>query len=408
MYCQASGPPNGGYGWVCVACGCAITTHTFGIVGAFGVFLSHYLDANVYPGTSPMVYALIGGISCSQGWITSPLAATITRLWGTRSTLLLGIVLQTLGLILASFSTQIWHLILTQGLLCGFGMLLLYIECAYIPAQWFSTKRSFATGLTVAGSGLGGAVYSLAARSMISNIGLPWAFRALAIITFVVNGVSALLIRDRNKEIGTRSVAFDWRLFRRLDYLLVLAWAAPSMMMFIILGFSLSDYARSIGLTSSQGALITALFNIGQIFGRLGVGFISDMFGRIRVATMFTFFNGVLCFIFWKFATSYASIAAFSIVSGLFSPTVWSALAPVVTEVVGVEGVQNGMTMCWIVISGPILASEPIALAIGKNTSIGYLGIQMLTGALSIGSALSLGILDMARRCKSSAKIEEE
>lgn len=237
---------------------------------------------------------------------------------------------------------------------------LLYIVCSYIPAQWFSTKRSLAAGLTTMGSGWGGVVYSLAARAMISNIGLPWAFRVLAIVSFVVNMIGAFLIREPNSHPGVKPVAFDWHLLRRLDFLLVTGWAALSIMMFIITVFSISDYARSVGLTANRAALATALINLGQAIGRPSVGLISDKFGRIRIATLFTFISGLLCFVFWIFSRSYASVMSLAIVIGLFVSTVWSAVAPIITEVVGLENVHNGMTICWVFLAGPALGKSSL------------------------------------------------
>ena len=42
-------PPNGGYGWVCVACCFFINGHTWGINSSYGIFLANYLANNVFP-----------------------------------------------------------------------------------------------------------------------------------------------------------------------------------------------------------------------------------------------------------------------------------------------------------------------------------------------------------------------
>ena len=82
----------------------------------------------------------------------------------------------------------------------------LFVGSVGIAAQWFTTHRSLANGCCAAGSGLGGLIYSLAAQAMIRDIGLPWAFRTLAVVAGVVNSVCACVIRDRNKEVGSRQV----------------------------------------------------------------------------------------------------------------------------------------------------------------------------------------------------------
>ena len=59
-------PPDGGYGWVCVACSFFINAHTWGINSSYGVFLSHYLANNYYLGATALDFAFVGGLSISQ------------------------------------------------------------------------------------------------------------------------------------------------------------------------------------------------------------------------------------------------------------------------------------------------------------------------------------------------------
>lgn len=166
-----------------------------------------------------------------------------------------------IGFIGSSFASKLWHLILSQGVSFGLGMGLCFVASASVPPQWFVKRRSFANSIAASGSGFGGLCYSLATNAMITNIGLPWAFRILAIICFVVNSVAAYLIRDRNAAIGSVHVAFNWGLFKRLPFLLLQAWMVLSLIAYIILVFSIVDYSQSVGLTASQASLVGALFN---------------------------------------------------------------------------------------------------------------------------------------------------
>lgn len=160
-------PPDGGYGWVCVGCTFFINAHTWGINSSYGVFLAYYLANEYYPGASALDFAFVGGLSISQALLVSPIATYITRVYGTRTTLLLGVALETLALISASFTHEIWQLFLSQGVCFGFGMGFLFVGSVGIIPQWFTKKRSLANGIGTAGSGLGGLMYSLATNAMI-------------------------------------------------------------------------------------------------------------------------------------------------------------------------------------------------------------------------------------------------
>ncbi|KAI4108011.1 MAG: hypothetical protein L6R37_001293 [Teloschistes peruensis] len=287
-------PPNGGYGWVCVACCFWINAHTWGVNSSYGVFLAYYLQNNYYPGASALEFAFVGGLSISLALVLSPVATLTTRLYGTNVTLLIGVFFETLALIGASFTRRVWHLFLSQGICFGLGLGFLFVGSVGVVPQWFTTKRSFANGIATAGSGIGGLMYSLATEAMIQPFGIGWAFRILGIVAFTVNVVCALLMKDRNKTIGVTQLAFDYRLFKRPEYLLTLSWGFFSMLGYTVLLFSLPSYAISVGLSSRQGSIIGALLNLGQGLGRPLVGIFSDSAGRINIAGALTFIAGFL------------------------------------------------------------------------------------------------------------------
>jgi hypothetical protein len=167
---------------------------------------------------------------------------------------------------------------------------------------------------------------------MIPRIGLPWAFRVLGIVSFGVNLVCALLVRDRNKIIGAKQVPFDWRLFRRFEFCIMEAWAFFSLLGYVVLLFSLPNYAASVGLTSQQGAVIGALLNLGQAIGRPIIGIFSDTAGRINIAAFLTGLCGLFCLVIWIFARSFGVLVFFSLIVGTVAGVIWTTIAPVAAE----------------------------------------------------------------------------
>jgi MFS family permease len=346
-------PPNGGYGWVCVAACATINAHTWGLNSSYAVFLAYYLSNDIFPGATPLHYAFIGGLSISQALIVSPIATLTTRIFSTRTTLLIGVVLETASFIGASFATKIWHLFLTQGLCFGWGMGFLFVGSVGIAAQWFTTRRSLANGLTSAGSGLGGLIYSLATQAMIRNIGLPWAFRILGIIAFIVNASCALVMRDRNKQIGSSQLSFDWRLFKKLEFCGLMLFGFLSMLGYVVLLFSLPNYARTIGLTAQQGSIIGAIFNLGQTLGRPPIGYFSDSVGRLNMASSMTFACGIFSLLIWMFAKSFGVVLFFGILGGTVAGTYWAVAAPVTAEVMGIKRLPSALSITWLVMVVP-------------------------------------------------------
>ncbi|POR36109.1 Putative transporter MCH2 [Tolypocladium paradoxum] len=385
-------PPDGGYGWVCTACVGTINAHTWGLNSSYGVFLAHYLANSTYPGATALDYAFVGSLSISCALLVSPVATVCTRELGTKPTMLCGVVMEAASLICASFASKIWHLFLTQGVLFGMGMGFLFVPSVGVVPQWFSTRRSLANGFAVCGSGLGGLLYSFAAGAMIRNLGIEWAFRILGIVALVVNAACTLLIRDRNKIIGSSQLAFDTTLFRRPEFLLLLAFGWFSMLGYVVLIFSLANYANKIGLGASEAALISAFFNLGQGVGRPFVGYFSDRTGRINMSALMTLLAGLFPLAIWVNAKVYGVLIFFAIICGSVAGTIWTTIGPVTAEVVGLKHVPSALNLIWLTIVLPCLFSEPIALQIVSGTG-SYLGTQLFAGFMFIAAAICLTVL---------------
>ncbi|EMD01205.1 hypothetical protein BAUCODRAFT_29653 [Baudoinia panamericana UAMH 10762] len=379
-------PPNGGYGWVCTACCGLINAHTWGLNSSYGVFLAYYLANNTFPGATSLEYAFVGSLSISCAMLISPVATYTTRVYGTKTTLFIGVAFETASLIGASFAWAIWQLFLSQGVCFGLGMGFLFVGSVGIVPQWFTTRRSLANGFATSGSGLGGLVYSLATGAMIQRIGLAWAFRILGIVAFAVNSICAILIKDRNKIIGASQLSFEVGLFKRPEYLLFNGYGFFSLLAYVVLIFSLANYANAIGLTASQASIVSAILNLGQALGRPPIGYFSDTFGRINMAALMTFLSGLFALVIWIFAKSYGVLLFYTVIGGMVAGTFWVTVAPVSVEVVGLRNAPSALNLEWLVIALPSTFSEPIALEIVDRTG-SYLGTQLFTGFMYIAAA---------------------
>ena len=234
-----------------------------------------------------------------------------------------GAILISAGFISASFAHEIWQLFLSQGVLVGFGVGFVSIPSIATLPQWFDKKRSLANGIGSAGSGIGGLIFSFGTQAMIDSISLAWSLRITGIIVGIMNLIAALTIRNRNKAIKPPQRGFDTKLLRRYDVLLLLAWGFISMLGYTTLLFSLSDFARSIGLSASQASSITAFLNLGTAIGRPLIGVVSDRYGRLETAGIITLVCGVTCFAIWLPARSYGVTIFFAIVVGAILGVFW-------------------------------------------------------------------------------------
>jgi MFS family permease len=303
--------------------------------------------------------------------------------------MLVGAVSESVGLVCASLSTQIWHLFLSQGVLFGIGMGMLFLPSYGVISQWFTKRRALANGIAIAGAGLGGFVYSLSAGAIIRNLSIDWAYRILAIVSAVVNLVCALLMRTRY---AARPLAFDWSLLKGKEYLVILGYGFMSMLGYFVLIFTLANYANVIGLDASQAAWIPALFMLGQAIGRPILGWLSDLYGHIQVTSFMSLLCGISSLAIWLNAESFGSLIAFALVAGLVGGVFWVTAAPIVAQVVGLDNLPSGLTILWVTLALPSTFSSSIALEIFEETGK-YMGAQIFTGVAFIAAGLCMAYL---------------
>jgi hypothetical protein len=82
-----------------------------------------------------------------------------------------------------------------------------------------------------------------------------------------MNLLATVAIRSRNYKVQLKQHPFDTTLLHHYEVFLVLALSFVSMLGYITLLFSMSNFARSIGLGDSQAASLTALLNLGTALG---------------------------------------------------------------------------------------------------------------------------------------------
>lgn len=240
-----------------------------------------------------------------------------------------GIMLLAVGYVSASFSTRVWQLYIAQGALVGLGVGFTYVPSIAIISQWFQKRRSLANGISAAGSGIGGLIFSFMTDAVIQNVSLAWSFRVTALVSCSMLLVATAVMRNRNESIRPHQHGFDLKLVRRTDVQLLLSWAFISMLGYVVLLYSLPDFAHSIRLSSGQAATINALLNLGTAIGRPFIGVLSDKYGRYEIALALTCACGVSCFVIWLPSATYGPTIVFSIVSGAILGVFWVVSVPV-------------------------------------------------------------------------------
>ncbi|PVU84537.1 hypothetical protein BB560_007320, partial [Smittium megazygosporum] len=169
-------PPDKGYAWV-ILLSCFINLClSLGAMNSMGVFQTYYLKV-MFVKVSASTIAWISTATICVSMCSGIISSAILQKLGLRNTALVGSIFGSLGLLLASFSNQVWQLILTQGVIFGFGSGILLNISLSVPPNWFIKHRPIALGIVASGGGLGSLVFVPTLTELVRVTSVGWAFR---------------------------------------------------------------------------------------------------------------------------------------------------------------------------------------------------------------------------------------
>ncbi|MCA8094348.1 MFS transporter [Burkholderia anthina] len=335
------------HGWYVVAAAFAVTFVGFGCAYSFSAFVeSLQRDFAASRGQISLVFSLAGFLYFGFGIVSGPLADR----FGSRRLAVVGMLLTAAGLAAAGAAHTLLQVYVAYGLGVGLG-----VGCAYVPAvgavqRWFVRRRGFASGLAVAGIGVGTLVMPPLASALIAHVGWRGAYVALAVIAVVVGAGMSLLIENDPRGRGlspdgdaARAQAGE---DRRGAVAVVLAGATvreavtsrPFASLYaacLVCSFGvfvpfvhLVPYALDHGVASSTAVLLLGAIGVGSTAGRFFLGGLADRFGR-RASLLAMFAGMAVALVAWAGAGTAATLAAFALVFGVFYGG-WVAVLPAV------------------------------------------------------------------------------
>ncbi|CAO3621760.1 unnamed protein product [Cunninghamella blakesleeana] len=368
-----------------------------GFLCQFSSIMQDYYDRQVFKGNVDSTQlSFVGTIGFCFTGLMGPVSQILASKIGTKWVMLLGSILMTAGLILASFSDQVWHLYMTQSIIYGIGAAILNIVSMSITPQWFEKRRALAMGVMMSGSGLGGLATPFIMNELNETLGGAWCYRILGMITFVISMIATLLIKDK-KQAAEKMIQFkdiiDLSVCKDSKFIIWVVAGNLSMMGYYIPAFYLPSHATKLGFKPAQGSSLVAVFSAVNIVGRVISGYIGDQVGVVNINILCLLVCGMSSFFIWTFAASYTSLLLFIILYGFMSGAVFSLLAPVIVAITGIEKYPSGISLYLLFLTaarlGPSIAGA-IQTATNKNS---FFSQQMFTGFALVLSALVTIIL---------------
>jgi MFS family permease len=196
---------------------------------------------------------------------------------------ILGAVLSVLSLVLSSLSTNIWHLILTQGVLQAFGSTLLYSSTTIYIDEWFVLRKGFAYGVILSVKSAVGAGTPLLFGVLLSHLDFRRTLQIWSAVVAVTSFPAIFLLRPRShrqhqsgRELH-RSRALSWSFLRHPTfYIFQIANIIFSSSYGMPQTYLASFASSNLHLSTSNSSLILAALNAPSIVASFWFGLLSD------------------------------------------------------------------------------------------------------------------------------------
>ncbi|KAJ1323852.1 MFS transporter MCT family solute carrier family 16 (monocarboxylic acid transporters) member 10 [Microdochium nivale] len=402
-----SGPPNSGTrAWLQVMGSFMLYMNTWGLLSSYGTIQTYYETELLQSDTSFRI-SIIGALQSFLLVFLGFLAGPIYDAGFFRYLLIAGSVLIFVGTLAQSFCTQLWHLIIAEGLCVGLGCGCLGVLSVAIPASWFTSKLPLANGIAASGSGFGGVIYPILIRQLLPTVGFAWAIRTIALFIAVSLGLANLILRDpqsatlhttrseqktQNRQLRPRRRLIDKASLTDWPYVLFVAACFLVFLGMYTPFFNVQTFAiQEVGMSTDKAFYIVMAMNIASIPGRLVPALVAAKLGPINLIIVATFSlaGAGLGMLGLRSGSGDVAVYAVAVIYGFLTGSFFGLQPTVfvrVTSDLRVLGTRFGMA--FTVLSVALLFGTPISGQLvdqfGYDAAWIYVGITIILGGTCV------------------------
>ncbi|XP_020510852.1 monocarboxylate transporter 2-like [Labrus bergylta] len=395
-------PPDGGWGWA-VVFGSFIS---IGFSYAFPKSLTIYFkEIQEYFSVSYSQIAWVSSVMLASMYAGGPVSSILVNRYGSRPVVMVGGVMVSTAMVLASFGRTIIHLYLCVGVIGGLGLAFNLQPALTIIGTYFQVKRPMANGLAMTGSPV--VLSTLAPLNQFLFDCFGWRGSFLILGSIVLNCcVAGSLMRPVNKNAlpklkaepsecngpaaeeaasapsanllteenqsesrsqGCVDKLIDVSLFRHRGFLIYLVGNVVMFFGFFAPVVFLAPYAKHQGMDDYSAAFLLSIFALVDMFIRPATGLLGNTkWIRPRIQYFFSFavsYNGV-CHLLCPLADGYVGLVVYAVFFGLAFGMVSALLFEVLMDLVGAHRFSSAVGLVTIIECGPVLLGPPISGAL--------------------------------------------
>ncbi|ROW09373.1 hypothetical protein VMCG_02563 [Cytospora schulzeri] len=256
-----------------------------GFAMSYGVFQEYFSTTWTLSGSHELT-GIIGTTFNGVMYMSMPfLFALFTKRWARwrQTAALCGAALTCISFLLSSFSTDVWHLVATQGVLAALGCALVYSPTTLSLGEWYNNgNRALAYGVTLSCKNIVGSACPFLLRVLLDRYDFRTAVRVWTALVAGTGIPAIFLIPTHPSSLGVgpdapRARRIPWHFLRhRTIYVYGLAIVLQSSGYGIPQTY-LNTYAHDVAMLSQTSAtLLLTIFNLPGIISSSFFGYLSS------------------------------------------------------------------------------------------------------------------------------------
>ncbi|KAH6718038.1 major facilitator superfamily domain-containing protein [Leptodontidium sp. MPI-SDFR-AT-0119] len=393
-------PVDGGKSaWLFMVGAVIIDAIIWGFPLNFGVFQDYYTTHPPFEGN--LLISMVGTFATGIAYLGGPLMAPLTIRYHAyrRHMVIFGASLCVLGNIGASFGTQLWIIVVCQGVIYGVGFLIISYATFSMLNEWFIKKRGLAYGILLSAAGTGGLGLPFLLQVLLEKYGYAMTLRIYAVATVIIVGPAILLVRSRTRHLPKppKAEKIDYSVLKKPIFASLSICNFLQGLVFYLPSIFLPSFAADLAFSPTDRSILLVLIHLTEVIGLLSIGHVSDFVDVHLLLLGSSFGSAIVVYVLWGLGKTMLHLCILALLFG-FTAGSFEALFPRFATALtdnpsaeltffGFFEFQRGLGM---VLAGPISSALIGRVVIEEGYGIErYKGIILFVGSVLVVCSFS-------------------